>query len=301
MKKKNNIAILLTVIAVALVISSCKKQKEEPKENDEPESLVKTLDLGDRQMEYINFGNKEGGKLVMLPGVALKSVMGSAEAIVSSYQVLAEDNDIYLFDHIKNEPEGYLIKDMADDTVTALKKLGLEHVSIMGVSMGGMVGQQIAIDHPEMVDSLVLCSTTSKVSGQSKDVISTWIRLAEEKDLKALMESFGENVYSPSFYEQYKDLIIASGDGASETDYENFIISSRAILAFNVYDELEKIKCPVFVLGAGQDKVLEPQESLDIAEKLNCEYYIYEGYGHGVFDEAPDYRDRIKEFLNKNK
>ena len=36
-----------------------------------------------------------------------------------------------------------------------------------------------------------------------------------------------------------------------------------------------------------------------MAEKLNCEYYIYEGYGHGVFDEAPDYRSRTKEFIDR--
>ena len=301
MKKKSNIAILLTLIAIALMISSCRKEKKETEESNEPGTLVKTIDLGDRQMDYLNFGNREGKKLVILPGVSLKSVMGSAEAIVSAYQTLAEDYDVYLFDHLKKEPEGYQIKDMADDTVAALKKLGLDHIGLMGVSMGGMVSQKIAIDHPEMVDSLVLCSTASKVSDSSKEVFNNWIRLAQERDLKGLMEAFGEDVYTPSFYEQYKDLIIASGNGTSELDYENFIISNHAIIAFDVYEELEKISCPVYVLGAGLDRVFGPQESLDIADKLKCEYYIYEENGHGVFDEAPDYRDRIKEFLDKNK
>lgn len=301
MKKKSNIAILLTVIAIALVISSCKKEKEEPQENDEPESLVKTLDLKDKQMDYLHFGNGEGRKLVILPGVALKSVMSSAEAIVSAYQTLAEDYDIYLFDHIRKEPEGYSIKDMADDTVSALKQLGLDHVNIMGVSMGGMVAQTITLNNPEMVDSLILCSTASKISDSYKDVFENWIRLAHEKDLKGLMESFGEKVYTPSFYEQYKDIIISSGEGTTDTDYQNFITSVSAVKGFNVYDELEKIKCPVLVLGAGLDQVLGVEGSLDIADKLNCEYYIYEDHGHGVYDEAPDYLTRIKAFFDKLK
>ncbi|MBR5341720.1 MAG: alpha/beta hydrolase [Erysipelotrichaceae bacterium] len=298
MKKVKIITILLTVISIALTVSSCKKEKEEPVNDNEPGSLVKTLDLDGKQMDYLHFGNDEGRKLVILPGVALKSVMGSAEAIVSAYQTLAENYDIYLFDHIKLEPEGYSIDDMAEDTITAFKKLGLDHVKIMGVSMGGMVAQAIAIKNPETVDALVLCSTASKVSDSSKTVFETWIKLAKEKDLKGLMESFGEKVYTPSFYEQYKDIIVSSGEGTSETDYQNFIISNYAIVTFNDYDELERIKCPVFVIGAGLDLVFGPQESLDIADRLNCEYYIYEEHGHGVYDEAPDYLTRIKSFLD---
>ena len=78
------------------------------------ESLVKSVDLNGKTMEYINFGNQEGNVLVILPGLSLKSVMGSAEAIVGAYSLLSADHEIYLFDHIKQEPEGYTIEDMAD-------------------------------------------------------------------------------------------------------------------------------------------------------------------------------------------
>jgi hypothetical protein len=40
------------------------------------------------------------------------------------------------------------------------------------------------------------------------------------------------------------------------------------------------------------------QASYDLMHTLNCDGYIYEGKGHGVYDEAPDYRSRIMEFLN---
>ena len=61
------------------------------------------------------------------------------------------------------------------------------------------------------------------------------------------------------------------------------------------------ITCPVFVLGAGEDQVVGVQASRDIAEKLGCEIYVYEGYGHGVYDEAPDYLSRIQSFLKENR
>ena len=268
---------------------------------EEEESLVKKVDLEGSTMEYIRFGNKEGEKLVILPGLSLKSVMGSAEGIVQAYSLLAEDYDIYLFDHVKEEPVNYTIEDMAVDTKTAMEILGLDHVHLMGVSMGGMVAQTLTLLYPECVDSLILCSTTSRVFNTENSVIEKWKQLAEERDLSALVESFGEKVYTPSFYETYKDIILHSGDGASETDFRNFLRSIEAIEKFDVYEELEMITCPVFVLGAGEDQVVGVQASRDIAEKLGCEIYVYEGYGHGVYDEAPDYLSRIQSFLKENR
>ncbi|MBR3125443.1 MAG: alpha/beta hydrolase [Mogibacterium sp.] len=249
-------------------------------------------------MDYLRFGKADGEKFVILPGLALKSVMGSADAIKSAYSLLAEDHDVYLFDHIREEPEGYSIEDMARDTLAAFDQLGLDRAHLMGVSMGGMVAQTIAVSDPEKVSSLILCSTAMDLSHGNKAALEEWQRLAEERNTPALMASFGENVYSPPFYSRYKDLIIASGEGTTEQDYRNFLVSLEAIKHFDVSDRISSITCPVFVIGAGKDRVLGRQAAFDLVDALNCRYYIYEGYGHGVYDEVPDYLTHIKEFLD---
>lgn len=251
-------------------------------------------------MDYLRFGREDGEKFVILPGLALKSVIGSADAIISAYSLLAEDYDVYLFDHVREEPDGYTIADMAKDTLAAFDKLGLNRVHLMGVSMGGMVAQTIAITDPERVSSLVLCSTAMDLTHANEAALADWQRLAEKRDTPALMDSFGENVYSPSFYSQYKDLIIASGEGTTEQDYHNFLVSLEAIKRFDVGASIGSITCPVFVIGAGDDRVLGSHATYDLSNALNCKYYIYEGYGHGVYDEAPDYLSRIKEFIRSN-
>ena len=85
-------------------------------------------------MDYLRFGKEDSEKFVILPGLALKSVMGLAEGIISAYALIAEKYDVYLFDHVRVEPEGYGISDMADDTLAAFDELGLDHVHLMGVS-----------------------------------------------------------------------------------------------------------------------------------------------------------------------
>ncbi len=297
MRFKTFICLIVCIALCMTVLNGCASKKKDNSDTKEENSMVKCAEFDGKQMEYIRFGKEGSEILVILPGLSLKSVMGSAEAIVSAYSLLAENYDIYLFDHIKEEPKGYTVEDMADDTLKAFDLLNIEHCHLMGVSMGGMVAQTIALKDPERVASLILCSTASDVKDLDQTGLKTWRDLAEKRDLNGLMKSFGENVYTPSFFETYRDIILSSGEGASELNYENFIVSIDAIKDFSVKEELDRISCPVFVLGAGEDRVVGVQSSYDIVNALNCEYYIYEGYGHGVYDEAPDYLSRIDGFL----
>ncbi len=295
---------MIGILSVSLCLSGCGSNKTASEKQDAGSSLstsepalVDTVKIGEKEMDYLHFGKENGEAFVILPGLALKSVMGSAEGIKTAYALLADQYDVYLFDHVRTEPEGYSIADMADDTTAAFDQLGLDHVHLMGVSMGGMVSQTIALKDPERVSSLVLCSTAMNTAHSDPAVFNEWKTLAEKRNTPALMESFGTYVYSPSFYEKYKDVIISSGDGASEQDFQNFLISLEAIRNFDVSGEIQKITCPVLVLGAGEDRVVGPEAADDLIRALNCSSFIYEGYGHGVYDEAPDYLTHIDEFL----
>ena len=261
--------------------------------------MVKAVSINGKEMEYIRFGKEDGEAFVILPGLSLKSVLGSADAIVSAYALIAKDHDIYLFDHVKGEPEGYGIEDMAEDTLEAFKKLGIDKAHIMGVSMGGMVAQEMALKSPESTASLILCSTASKADEEFRSVFKEWRELALKRDEKGLGEAFGRAVYTPSFFEEYRENILSACEGAGEREYEDFVTNIDAVLAFDLYEDIDRIKCRAFVIGAGEDRVLGTKASLDLMAKLGCEGYIYEGYGHGVYDEAADYLQRIKGFLER--
>jgi len=282
------------LVALLILMSGCAKEKDKVIIN---ENGINTVVMGEKEMEWFHFGNEDGPKVVILPGVSLKSVMGSKDAIISAYSYLAEDYDVYLFERIRILPGKYDITDMAEDTLRAVKAIGLKEINVMGASMGGMIALQMAILDPETVKSIMLCSTAARVYDPT--ALENWKTLAEERNLPELMQAFGEDVYSPSFFEQYKDIILASGDGATEQDYMNFIISLKGILSFDCYDRLKDIKCPALVIGASEDKILSKWGSIELATGLQCDSFIYEGYGHGVYDEAPDYLTHIKAFLDQ--
>lgn len=285
--------ILLAGMIMLMSLGGCAKQEEKT----DPASPVKTVTVNNRKMDYLRFGNEDGEKFVILPGLALKSVMNSADAIINAYSLLAENYDVFLFDHVREEPEGYDIQAMASDTLEAFRQLNIEHAHLMGVSMGGMTAQTIAAQEPQRVSSLILCSTAMNLDHSDPAVFEKWKELAEKKDAAALMKAFGESVYTPSFYEQYKDYIIASGEGTSDLDYQNFLISLEGIRNFDISDEIRKITCPVYVMAASEDRILGVEASYDIIDALSCKSHVFEGYGHGVYDEAPDYLTYIDSFL----
>ena len=78
---------------------------------------------------------------------------------------------------------------------------------------------------------------------------------------------------------------------------ERFITLAKACLTCCTYDDLEKIKCPVLVLGGGKDKIVTGEASREIAEKLGCKYYIYDDLSHEAYNEAKDFNRRIYDFF----
>ena len=119
-----------------------------------------TVSLEKGTMDYIRFGT--GGRvLIMLPGLgdSLRSVKGAAVPMAVMYREFARKFTVYSFSRIDPMPTGYTIRDMAHDLAQAMEVLDIQRADVFGVSMGGMIAQWLAIDHPEKVDRLILAVT----------------------------------------------------------------------------------------------------------------------------------------------
>lgn len=256
---------------------------------------IETIKTDHMEMRYFRFGRGKKN-MVILPGLSIKSVMESADAVAAAYAPFEEEYTVWLFDRRTDLPSSYPVREMARDTIEAMRALGLKDTYLFGTSQGGMMAQFIAEEAPELVRAMVLGSTASRLS-ENEDGISEWIRLAEDGDITGLTLSFAGKVYTPGFFEQYKDLILQTAEGVTKEDLARFLILAKGTDGMNAYDELGQIRCPVLVLGAAKDRILGREASEEIAKKLGCECYIYEDYGHAAYDEAPDYKDRILKFF----
>ena len=259
---------------------------------------VSAVKVNGFSMGFFRFG--EGSTpFVMLPGIYTKPITILAPLVAEAYAAFAEQFTVYVPDRRSDLPNGYTIEDSADDTAAVLDELGIKNACVFGVSMGGMTAQALSAKRPDLVGKLVLSSTASRISPQTRQNISEMIALAESGDIDALLLRFAKSVYTPSFFEKYKEPILASLQGSSQADIDRFVTLSKGILNFDIYDKLGRISCPTLVIGAGKDEMLGVQASKDIAEKAGAELYIYENYGHAAYDEAPDYKDRLLEFFTR--
>lgn len=248
------------------------------------------------EMEYCFFGSGPR-PFVIIPGVSMKPVMLSAAAIMGGFADFSEDWTVYVFDRKKNIQPGYSVSDMAEDTATVMAALGLSGCDIFGASQGGMIAQCIAVSHPELVHALYLGSTMARPNATCRAVMTHWIELSEDSDIPALNRGINVKIYSPQFYDAYRDVFAQMEADGTPKEAARFGVLAKACLDFDIYDRLDAIQCPVFVVGSREDHVLSCEASEEIARKLRCPLYLYEGYSHAVYDEAPDYRQRMKEAL----
>ena len=252
--------------------------------------------VGGTYMTVIRFG--QGTKcFVMLPGVSLTGLSGMGEAVAGAYQAIAETYTVYLIDYRHEAVPDCTVQDLAEDVYHVMKVLGIRAADVYGVSLGGMTAQVLALKHPECVHKAVVCSAMCCGNELIYGVAKEWIRTAEQGDVIAMNRCFFRTIYSEKFRKMNREALKAAETVGTEEDLERLRILTGTLLKFDISAEVGKIECPVLVLGDEEDRVTGAEGARLIAEKIGCELYLYRGYGHAVYDEAPDIKERILKFL----
>lgn len=247
-------------------------------------------------MEYAAFGN--GKKpLVIIPGVSLKSVLPSAQAVAAQYDRFVPDHRIYLIDRKKEINAGYSVIEMAEDTAEAMKFLGIENADVFGASQGGMIAQVIAARYPALVGRLLLGSTLACQNETSIRTFTEWIRLADLGNAEALNRAVFTKVYSPSYYKKYEKVFADLEKQGTEEEIRRFGILIRACIRFDFRNEIKKIRCPIQAIGATNDDVLSEHGTAEIGYLTGCHTGIIQGCGHAVYDECPLFMDAMRYFF----
>lgn len=256
--------------------------------------------LDDTDMDYVTFG-KGRDALVMIPGLGdgLKTVKGMAIPMAVTYQIFAKQYKVYVFSRKNRLKEGCTTREMAGDLARAMKILGISKANVFGISQGGMIAQYLAIDYPDLVEKLVLAVTSSKINPTIRQVVEKWIILGEKKDYRNLFIDTAEKFYSEKTLKKYRFLYPFLTRMGKPKDFGRFLIQAKSCLSHNAYLELNKIVCPTLVLGGECDRIVGGDASKELAEKIpGSELFLYPNLGHGAYEEAEDFNDRVVNFLH---
>ena len=235
------------------------------------------VSIGSTKMAYAVFGHGSH-TFVIIPGLSdgLTTVRGKAFLLAKPYESFYDQFTVYMFSRKDEMPEGYSIRDMAKDQVNALNQLGIKEFCLMGVSQGGMIAQHIAINHPELVDRLVLAVTAPYANEIVQRFVKARIEEAHRSDHKAIMIGSAESAYSEKKLRSYRRLYPLLGMIRKPKDYERFLRNANAILRFDAREELKQISCPTLIIGGKEDKTVGPEGSRELHAAIpDSELFIY--------------------------
>lgn len=188
------------------------------------------------------------------------------EALEKNYQILRYD----LRGHgLTSAPEGdYTMEMLADDAAALLDALEIEKAHFMGISLGGMIGQTLALLHPEKLLSLVLCDTACSIPKDSAPLWEQRIAAARKNGMEALADGTLERWLSPEFQKNNPEVTAKIREIVTGTPVNGFAGCCRAISGFDVSGRLSRISLPTLVMVGENDPGTPVEASQEIKDKI---------------------------------
>lgn len=253
------------------------------------------------EMDYIRFGTGKN-VMVMLPGVGdgLKTVKGTALPFAFLYRTLAREFTVYVFSRRVNLAPHTSTREMAADLNLAMDAQGLKKTAVVGVSQGGMIAQWLTLDYPERVGKLVLTVSTCRPNPTVREVIGRWMTMAERNDYRGILLDTAERSYTPQHWKKVRLAYGFLSRFGKPNSMERFRIQAESCLTHDSYSELHRISCPTLVIGGTEDRIVTGAASEELAERIpGSELKLYEGLGHGLYEEAPDFLKGLAAFCGR--
>ena len=248
------------------------------------------------QCDCIRFG-KGPKTMIMLQGLNTRGIKGASLSLALMYRIFAKEYTVYLFDRRENLPENVTVRELAADMAAVMDQLCLSKADILGVSQGGMIAQYLAMDRPDLVNKMVLAVTLSRNNPTVEAVLEHWISMTEQGAWSDLVEDMAVKMYSSAYVRRYRPFMKLLTLLQTPKDVPRFLTLTRACLTCDTYEQLDRIQCPVLVIGGRQDLLVTGEASVEMAEKLGCQIYMYEDLGHAAYEEAKDFNQRVLEFF----
>ena len=173
----------------------------------------------------------------------------------------------------------YALADLVDDAARVIREWGRGPVVLVGLSMGGMVGQGLAIRHPELVKGLVLANTTAVYPEAAKAAWQQRIATVEQQGLEAIAQMVMERYFSADFRARHADAVAGFRATLLRTEPAGYVAACHAVAAVDWLAELPRIACPTLVIAGALDVGAPPAMAQAIAQQIA-------GSDLQVFDEA---------------
>ncbi len=166
-------------------------------------------------------------------------------------------------------PRGpYDLNQLGDDAVAMLDAVGIDRVHWVGLSMGGMIGQNLALRYPERLTSLMLCDTLSMVSEEAQPIWENRIQIAVRDGMAPLCEPTLVRWFTPAYLQAGPAAVETIRRQLMETPVSGYVGCCEAIRRLDYLDRLHEISLPVCVVVGAEDPAAPPSASEAIHQRI---------------------------------
>jgi pimeloyl-ACP methyl ester carboxylesterase len=281
---------------------------------------------GDVEIFYETFGEPRDPALLLVNGLGSQCINFAAAwcekfANRGFFVVRFDNRDVGLSTHftefapdvvsvLKARAEGrppvvpYTISDMARDAIAVLDALGIDHAHVMGLSMGGMIVQTLAIEHPDRLLSMTsMMSTTGDPDvGQSTPAAAALMAAPRPTDRESYVARYIEGIHtwgSPAYADDDRLRAIAEAAFDRCFDPEGQSRQAMAIAAGSSRTAaLHDVRIPALVLHGSADNLIDPSGGRRTAEAIpGARFVMIEGMGH---DYPPELWDQLVRLVTEH-
>ncbi|WP_158550699.1 alpha/beta fold hydrolase [Geodermatophilus sp. TF02-6] len=239
------------------------------------------------------------------PVVFLHGIGGDAgnwapqlEALAATHRVVALDSRG--FGRSDRTYGRMSLADYARDVLVVMTELGIGRAPIVGLSMGGMIAQTVALTAPQRVASLVLADTSSSADADMKADLTASGAAAVAHGMPAVATAFMPATFSRAAVAENRRYVRDFEENFSSTDPLTFNIGLQAIAELDLTDELHRIDVPTLVLVGDEDALTPPEHSKTIASTVpGAELVVIDDAGHlSNLDQAGAFTEHLVRFLD---
>jgi 3-oxoadipate enol-lactonase len=221
-------------------------------------------------------------------------------------QGLGETHPLLRYDHRGHggsavPPGPYTLDALVDDAARLIVEWGRGPVVFVGLSMGGMVGQGLAIRHPQLVRGLVLANTAARYPEAAQATWTQRIAAVEQGGMAAVADMVVERYLHADFRAEQPAFAQALRETLLRCDPAGYVASCRAVAAVDWLDALASIKLPTLVIAGERDLGATPAMAQQISERIpGARLEVMKDASHLSVAERPEaFADLVRSFLKK--
>ncbi len=165
-------------------------------------------------------------------------------------------------------PGEYRMEMLAADVVSVLDRLEIEAVHVVGLSIGGMIGQMLAADYPGRLRSLAACATSARWEGNLALMHERLAVVRASRTLESIVEDNMDHRYSPVFRASHPRRCMALRETFLGTSLDGYFGCMHAVLTHDVLDRLASVRLPALVVAGSDDRITPVADNRRIAAHL---------------------------------